>query len=239
MTKAKDSPEDGVRSPVVYRLAVGILRCILFFGARVRVNREAELPEGACIVASNHISHFDPPLISGSFRRKFRRDIDWLAMQDLFAHPASKRFFEGANVIPVNRGGGDRTSLRVALRRLAAGRVVGIFPEGGIRDGESSILNGAPMKAGAALLASMAQAPIVPMVIVGSDRLYNKRRWFPGRRATVWIGIGPAFFPLPDRAETEKRLAQEIVALRDRLIARYGLTAADLPHPPKERMSEA
>ncbi len=150
MTQAKDSPADGVRSPAVYRLAVGILRGILFFGARVRVNQEAELPEGACIVASNHISHFDPPLISGSFRREFRRDIDWLAMQELFAHPAGKRFFEGANVIPVNRGGGDRTSLRVALRRLALGRAVGIFPEGGIRDGEASILNGAPMKAGVA-----------------------------------------------------------------------------------------
>jgi len=239
MTQAKDSPVDGVRPPAVYRLAVGILRCILFFGARVRVSQEAELPEGACIIASNHVSHFDPPLISGSFRREFRRDIDWLAMQELFGHPASKRFFEGANVIPVNRGGGDRTSLRAALRRLALGRVVGIFPEGGIRDGEASILNGAPMKAGVALLASMGKAPIVPVVILGSDRLYNKRRWFPGRRATVWIGIGRAFSPLPDRTETEKRLAQEIVGLRDRVIAKYGLTEQDLPHPPKARMSEA
>jgi 1-acyl-sn-glycerol-3-phosphate acyltransferase len=239
MTQAKDSPADGVRPPAVYRLAVGILRCILFFGARVRVSQEAQLPEGACIVASNHISHFDPPLISGSFRRVFRRDIDWLAMQELFGHPASKRFFEGANVIPVNRGGGDRTSLRVALRRLALGRMVGIFPEGGIRDGEVSILNGAPMKAGVALLASMAKAPIVPVVIIGSDRLYNKRRWFPGRRATVWIGIGRAFSPLPDRAETENRLAEEIIGLKERVMVKYGLTAADLPHPPKERMAEA
>ncbi len=239
MTKAKETPADGVRPPATYRLAVGILRCILFFGARVRVMQEAELPAGACIVASNHISHFDPPLISGSFRREFRRDIDWLAMQELFVHPAAKRFFEGANVIPVNRGGGDRTSLRVALRRLALGRVVGIFPEGGIRDGDASILNGAPMKAGVALLASMAKAPIVPVVILGSDRLYNKRRWFPGRRATVWIGIGRAFSPLPDRAETEKRLAEEIVGLKERLMTKYGLNAADLPHPPKERMAEA
>lgn len=238
MTNAKDSPADGVRHPAVYRLAVGLLRCILFFGARVRVTREEELPAGAFIVASNHISHFDPPLISGSFRRELRRDIDWLAMQELFGHPAAKRFFEGANVIPVNRNGGDRTSLRIALRRLALGRVVGIFPEGGIRDGAASILNGAPMKAGAALLAGMSQAPIVPVVILGSDRLYNKRRWFPGRRATVWIGIGRVFSPLPDRAETEKRLAEEIVGLRDRVIAKYGLTEKDLPHPPKERMSE-
>lgn len=239
MTQAKDSPAGGVRSPAVYRLAVGLLRGILFFGARVRVMQEAEPPAGACVVASNHISHFDPPLISGSFRREFRRDIDWLAMQELFGHPAAKRFFEGANVIPVNRNGGDRTSLRVALRRLALGRVAGIFPEGGIRDGDASILNGAPMKAGVALLAGMAQAPIVPVVIIGSDRLYNKRRWFPGRRATVWIGIGRAFAPLPDRAETEKRLAEEIVGLKDRLMAKYGLTDRDLPHPPKERMAEA
>jgi 1-acyl-sn-glycerol-3-phosphate acyltransferase len=130
------------------------------------------------------------------------------------------------------------------VKRLKEGRVIGIFPEGGIRDGAASIVNGAEMKQGVTLLSTLADAPIIPCVILGSDRLYNLRNWLPWRRPEVWIGCGKAILPLKDAEGEEwkdslgKRLSSEIVKLKERLCEDFGLTEADLPHPPRERMKE-
>ena len=55
------------------------------------------------------------------------------------------------------------------VTRLKRGRVVGIFPEGGIRDGAHSVLEGAPLKPGIAALAQISGAPVVPCVLIGSE----------------------------------------------------------------------
>jgi 1-acyl-sn-glycerol-3-phosphate acyltransferase len=208
--------------------------------ARVRVLRLAPVPRhGGFILAANHISHFDPPLFTVTTPRR----IDWIAMVELFHGRFFHTFFDGLNVIPVDRSGTDRTALRTAVKRLEAGRVVGIFPEGGIRDGAASIVNGAPMKSGVALLSVMANAPILPCVILGSDRFYNKRSWRPWRPAPVWIATGELIVPPPDRtgaalrAHMQDTLATALVSLKDRLCAEFALTADDLPKPPKERMA--
>ncbi|MFM8717910.1 MAG: lysophospholipid acyltransferase family protein, partial [Spartobacteria bacterium] len=91
--------------------------------------------------------------------------------------------------------GDDRQALRHALRRLEQGRMIGVFPEGGIRDGERSILAGADMREGAFLIAAKAGSPVVPVVSLGSARLYNRRNWLPWRRAKVFIGVGEPVFP--------------------------------------------
>ena len=115
-------------------------------------------------MVSNHISHFDPPLLSGWLPRK----IDLIAMAELFGASWSRAAFHWLDVIPVDRTGDDRTALRNALKRLADGRMIGVFPEGGIRDGRQSILAGAEMREGAFLLATKAGCPVVPVVILGS-----------------------------------------------------------------------
>ena len=192
-------------------------------------------------MASNHISHFDPPFLSGWFPRK----IDWIAMSELFSTGWSKTGFHWLDVIPVDRGGDDRHALREALRRLSLGRVIGVFPEGGIRDGERSMLAGAPVRDGAVMLAVHAGCPIVPVVILGSERLYNAKNWLPWRRANVFIGIGAAIAP-PDlksrgaaREQMRADLAAAIVRLKEDLVAKCGLDENDLPHSPQERMAEA
>lgn len=210
-------------------------------GSRIRVTYYHEIPKHCgFILASNHISHFDPPIITPRFPRR----IDWIAMSDLFRGRILNGFFSGLNVIPIERNVPDRGALRIAVKQLKEGRVVGIFPEGGIRDGAASIINGAEMKQGVSLLSALANAPIVPCVILGSDRLYNLRNWLPWRRPEVWIGYGK---PIPppkgvadgDKKEsTQKLLSSEIVKLKERLCEDFGLTEADLPHPPKERMKE-
>src|SRR5277367_5922264 len=107
---------------------------------------------GPCVLASNHISHFDPPLLSMAARRK----IDWMAMKDLFKHPFTAFYFHSIDTFPVDRNNLDRASVKTALKRLKKGRVVGMFPEGGIRAGNTSVLEGAPMHPGAGALAQMA-----------------------------------------------------------------------------------
>lgn len=218
-----------------------VLKPLFFFNVRVRVLTDEPVPhDRGFIFASNHVSHFDPPLLTLNFSRK----IDWIAVAELFHGKILKALFASLNVIPVDRSGADRTALRTAAKRLKEGRVVGIFPEGGIRDGAASIVNGAAMKPGFALLSTLADAPILPCVILGSERLYNGKNWLPWRRIDVWIAHGRMIEPPADLAGEEKRrhikeaFQGEIARLRDRLVEHYQLSEADLPHSPQQRMAE-
>jgi len=218
-----------------YHFVVGSLKNLLRLGARVRVVSFSKIPAGACVMVSNHISHFDPPLLSGYLPRK----IDWIAMAELFGTKWSKVGFTWLDVIPVDRHGDDRQALRAAIKRLEAGRMIGIFPEGGIRDGEHSILSGAEMREGAFLLAAKAGCPVVPVVILGSERLYNRRNWLSWRRAKVYIAIGDPIFPTEGgRKQLRNDTAAALIRWKDKLVETCQLTADDLPHSPQERMRE-
>jgi len=223
-----------------YHAVATFLRCVLTGAARVTLVEFGVFPSGAFVLASNHISHFDPPFLSGWLPRK----IDWLGMSELFGTGWSRAFFSGLDVIPVDREGDDRQALRSALRRLAGGRVIGVFPEGGLRDGDASMLAGAPVHDGGLLLAAHANCPIVPVVILGSERLYNTKNWRPWRRARVYIAVGRPIFPSKEgprgtaREQLRNELLAAVIALKDALMARCGLDADDLPHSPQQRMAE-
>jgi len=213
--------------------------CRLLFAitCKVKVVLMAPLPKhGALIMASNHISHFDPPIISGYFPRP----LDWLAMEELFSTSWSSRFFTWLNCIPVDRTGSDRNALRHALQRLQEMRAIGIFPEGGIRAGDWSILNGAAMKPGLAALSIHSGIAVVPCVLIGSDRLYKFSNWF--RRTTIYLMIGETVEPPKKdakQADAKERfsleLSQAFVSMRDEAVARFGLTPEDLPQTPQAR----
>lgn len=193
----------------------------------------AERP-GGFLLASNHISHFDPLIISGVVRRK----IDWMAMAEFFPKPVVGQFLRAVDAFPANRDRADRKTIRTAIERLKRGRAVGIFPEGGIRHGEMSILHGAPLRSGVSALADLAKVPIVPCVILGSDRLYSARRWLPLRRTPIWIAFGDAIPNSKNRDETERHFNGAVQNLYAELRAKFALTPNDLPHSPQERMKE-
>src|SRR5437867_8668423 len=213
----------------------------LLFGYSSRVyviGRENTQRSGGFLLASNHISHFDPFIISSVVRQK----IDWMAMAEFYPMPLIGSFLRAVDAFPAARDRADRKTIRSAIDRLKNGRIVGVFPEGGIRDGASSLLQGAPLRAGASTLAHIAGAPIVPCVIVGSDRLYAKRSWLPLRRTPVWIGFGRAISHFPEleksvaRARTEQELTNAFQGIYAELRQKFYLTTDDLPHPPRERM---
>src|SRR2546423_4876326 len=225
---------------VANRAASLSMKLVLGYSSRVYVvGRENADRAGGFLLASNHISHFDPPTISSVLRRK----IDWMAMAEFFPVPGLGHFLRAVDAFPAERDRADRKTIRSAIERLKDGRIVGVFPEGGIRDGASSLLEGAPLRAGASTLAHMASVPIVPCVILGSDRLYAKRSWLPLRRTPVWIAFGRpiSHFPELEKSVARERIEQELTAAFQRLYAKlrnkFQLTSDDLPHPPRERMN--
>jgi 1-acyl-sn-glycerol-3-phosphate acyltransferase len=233
-----------------YRAGKLLVRLLFDCVTRVRVLRRenanrtggsarsaSALPAGF-LLAANHISHFDPFLISLVVQRK----IDWMAMAEFFQPPALGFLLRAVDAFPADRDRADRKTIRTAIERLKEGRIVGLFPEGGIRDGARSLLEGAPLRPGASTLAHLAGVPILPCVILGSDRLYSARRGLPLRRTPVWIAFGDPISHFPELAKSEARarieseLASSFKNLYVELQQTFRLTTDDLPHPPRERM---
>src|SRR5947209_3921834 len=211
------------------------------YSARIYVIGSEHLNRaGGFLLASNHISHFDPLIISSIVRRK----IDWMAMAEFFPVPGLGHFLRAVDAFPAERDRADRKTIRTAIERLKNERIVGVFPEGGIRDGAQSLLEGALVRAGASTLAHIADVPILPSVILGSDRLYAKRSWLPLKRTPIWIAFGEPIAPKPEleksiaRAQIETQLTNAFQRLYSQLRDKFELTSDDLPHSPRERMKE-
>ena len=222
----------------MYHAGKLLVRLVLGGVTRLRViGRENAYPTGGFLLASNHISHFDPFLIGLTLRRK----IDWMTMAEFFRPPALGFFLRSIDAFPAERDRADLKTIRTAIHRLKSGRIVGIFPEGGIRDGARSLLEGAPLRPGAATLAQIADVPVVPCVILGTDRFYSKNQWLPFRRTPVWIAFGKPIscFPELQKSQARERIESELAAafknLYADLRAKFRLTTDDLPQSPQER----
>ena len=225
-----------------YRTAKLLVRLLFGCITRVRVlRRESANRSDGFLVAANHISHFDPFIISLVIGRK----IDWMTMVEFFRRPVVGFLLWAIDAFPVDRNRADRKTIRTAIQRLKEGDVVGLFPEGGIRDGVRSLLEGAPLRPGASTLAQIANVPILPCVILGSDRLYSTKRWLRLRRTPVWIAFGNPISHFPEltkseaRARIECELASSFKNLYAELREKFHLTTDDLPHPPRDRMGKS
>ena len=221
-----------------YRAGKLLVKLLFGWVASIRVlGRENANRAGGLLLAANHISHFDPFLISLAFRRK----IDWMTMAEFFRFRIVGFLLRAVDAFSADRDRADRKTIRTAIERLKNGRVVGIFPEGGIRDGIRSLLQGAPLRPGASTLAYIAGVQIVPCVILGTDRLYSMRQWLPLRRTPIWIAFGNPISHFPElpkpqaREQIESELAAAFKNLYAQLQQTFHLTTDDLPHPPRER----
>lgn len=223
-----------------YRAGKLLVSLLLGYVTRVRVlRRENADRTGGFLLAANHISHFDPFIISSVIRRK----IDWMTMAEFFRSRLVGFLLRAVDAFPADRDRANRTTIRTAIERLKEGRVVGLFPEGGIRDGARSLLEGAPLRPGASTLAHIARVPILPCVIVGSDRLYSTKRWLTLRCTPIWIAFGTPISHSSDceklqaREQIESELASAFKNLYAELQQVFHLTTDDLPHSPRERMT--
>jgi len=224
-----------------YRAGKLLVRLLFGCVTRVHVIRpENANRTGGFLLAANHISHFDPFIISLVIRRK----IDWLTMAEFFQSSVVGFLLRAVDAFPVDRDRANRTTIQTAIERLKRGRVVGLFPEGGIRDGARSLLEGAQLRPGASTLAHIADVPVLPCVILGSDRLYSikSRKLSALRRTPVWIAFGnpishsPGLEKSEAREKVESELASSFKNLYGELQQTFHLTRDDLPHSPRERM---
>jgi 1-acyl-sn-glycerol-3-phosphate acyltransferase len=158
----------------VYAVARAIVLAIARTLFRYRVVGAQNVPlSGGLIVACNHVSNFDPPLLGAAVPRP----VSYMAKKELFAMPVLGPLIGRLNAFSVDRQAGGTAALRASLRMLKEGRCVGIFPEGG-----RNVTGTNEEKGGAAFLAAASGVPVVPAAIVGTRRLK------PFGRVTVIFG---------------------------------------------------
>lgn len=151
---------------ILYYTGWSFIRLISKLIFRIRVNGWENIPqEGGFIVASNHISYYDPPLV-GSWNR---RQMYFMAKKELFSYPIFGNIIRRTNALPVKRGVIDRNALEEASKVIQSGYGITIFPEG-TRSKDGQFL---PPKPGIGMIARQTECAILPAYINGSNRLWD------------------------------------------------------------------
>ena len=188
------------------KLLVAFLRLIFRLIMKMEVKGLEHLPtDGPVVIACNHVTTFDvfPMQLS------LPRPIFYMAKAELFKFPLMDVALRDVGAFPVYRGEKDQWAMKHARKVLEHGQALGMFPEG--TRNKSRGLGVA--KTGTARLAIDTKSPIVPMVLIGTDRFF---KGFP-HRANVTVNLLPPLLPNP--GETP-------LALTDRLMFSM---AAELP----------
>jgi 1-acyl-sn-glycerol-3-phosphate acyltransferase len=154
---------------------------------RGRVFGTSRVPRtGPVILACNHQSFFDPVLATLALPR----ECDYMARDTLFANPFFRRLIESLNAFPIRRGEADVAAIKETLRRLRAGRLVTMFPEG-TRTEDGRI---GPVLPGLGAIARKANVPVVPVLIEGAYDAWPRHRKFP-RGGIVGVAYGEPIYP--------------------------------------------
>jgi len=166
----------------VYFLGWCFFRTVFKLYFRWRVFNPERVPlEGPVILASNHASFLDPPLVGAGVKR----GINYLARENLFRFPVMGWVLRNWQVVPVDREGGGARGLKAILDRLLDGGAIILFPEGTrTRDGKLQ-----PARSGIGLTVIKSDAPLVPVRVFGTFEAYGRQMRFPRpRRVAVKYG---------------------------------------------------
>ena len=170
---AKIKPQKNLYEPyrmpmILWRLIRVVVRIIFAIIFDVHTVGRQNVPEtGPLIIASNHLSWADVPLIPAFLKRR----VVYMAKEETFKAKGGWLVrFLGA--FPVKRGEADRQSLRTAEEQLKAGRILVIFPEGT----RSKIHTLGQAHAGMGMIALRSGAPVLPVAIYGSEHSFKKFR---------------------------------------------------------------
>ena len=156
---------------------------------------------GGCILATNHLSRLDTPLI---FMAVDREDLSGLVTHKYRYNPLFALFVKVSNSIWINRDIADYQAIRAALSHIKSGGILGIAPEG-TRSRNGKLIQA---KSGVALIAEKAGVPIIPVGIHGSEDTMFKLRHF--QRPDVYVVFGKSFLlPTIDRVDREASLTSE------------------------------
>jgi len=175
-----------------------LLWLITVFTMRVTVRGMENFPKkGPALVLINHLGDADAVLLGAAIPYP----IDALGKIELHEHPAVGRIFRGYGVIWIHRGRPDRKALHAALEGLAEGRVIAMAPEG--RESVTGALEDG--NEGAAFIALKSGAPIVPIVMTGTENSNTYGHLKRLKRAQVTLTVGKPF-TLKESADRRTRL---------------------------------
>jgi len=186
------------RVPWLQSIAFALLLPVLSLVSRVRVVGRENIPGGGYIAASNHPSNLDALFVALAIRRRIR----FMGKSELFDGRWGW-LLNRLGAFPVQRGVWDGDAFETAATVLRRGRVMSIFPEGGVHAGR------VPAKSGVGHIAHLAGATVVPVYLDGTRALYKPWRW-PKVRVVVGAPLTVAEDPQPSR-EHSQQTAQRIL----------------------------
>ena len=175
---------------LVRRAFSGLVRAIY----RLEVVGAAHLPvSGPAVVASNHESFLDAIILGAAISR----DLCFVAKAELWRFRLLAWTLDGLGAIPVNRGHSDFLAFARVRQTLDAGQAVAIFPQGAVRGDRA-------WHRGAALVAIVTGAPLLPVRLVGTARALSRGRiGFPKLRVIVGEPMEPTWDPEDPAAATK------------------------------------
>lgn len=183
---------------------IGRFLCWLFakvFGRVTVIGRDNVPATGGVLLAPNHTSYIDPPLVGTSLRRP----VWFMAKAELFAVPVLGPIIRRVHAFPVKRGAADRAAMRQAHELLVGGAALTVFFEGGrSRDGRLS-----EPSLGAAMIALRAHVPIVPVAVIDADKLMPREGGVKFTHVTVIFGQ-PLTFPHLDGKHADREALREV-----------------------------
>jgi 1-acyl-sn-glycerol-3-phosphate acyltransferase len=186
---------------LTYRTLRLIFRLWLSIVNRVTVSGSSRIPAtGAAILCANHSSYFDAMLLALCTKRHVR----FIIFRDFYHHPILGFFVRACGAIPVSQQGMDKEALASARQTLEEGGIIAIFPEG--RLSRAGFLS-RPQQ-GAAHLAILTGAPLVPITIHGAFHVY-RHGWKLPRIGTISVRVhSPLRIPsdLKSRRDMRKEL---------------------------------
>ncbi len=176
--------------------------------------------EGAVLLAGNHISWLDPIFLACWLTPATGRAVNWMGKAEAMRWPLVGAFLRVNGVFGVRRGTADLEAFRLAEGVLRDGNVLGIYPEG-TRSPDARI---GKFRDGVALLALRSGAPVLPVAVSGTERLWPRGALLPRRAGSIRMVIGaPLRFTYPKGERPELSLVAEQIraAVADLLPDQY------------------
>lgn len=208
-------------SDFFYRFFALIIRAILRINGGLEVIGIENIPlKGGVIIAANHVSYLDPPLIGSVLPRRGT----FIAMKELFDIPVLGRVI-GHYAFPVEEGGTRPSVIKKTINRLRAGELIAIFPEGQ-RSATGQLLKA---KRGIGMLASIGDVPIVPAFIAGAGiALPFNAKWL--RRSRITVIFERPVYPSEDKGfdknEVYEKISMQVMLSIREIKERYGYNSS-------------
>ncbi|MCE0498298.1 MAG: 1-acyl-sn-glycerol-3-phosphate acyltransferase [Methylacidiphilales bacterium] len=193
-----------------YRFAYNLVGLELMLH-RIRIEGREHVPQGGCLIVSNHVSYMDPTTVGWAVAR----EIYYLGRKTLFKPPIMNWLLPICNVLPIDRDGQDMSGLRRIIKMLKAGHAVLLFPEG-TRSPDGKLQ---PAEPGAGLVAAKAGVPVLPARVFGTfESLSKNARRF--RFHPIRVVVGLPYRPSVPEGRLEKQVYAQIAQeMMDRIAA--------------------